>query len=263
MASVKSDLSPVNFYKYIFRGHTGYLVAPWLPGLAQRPVAIRHSASVPPWTDADIHLHHEAEEYYFLLQGELQILLAGSLLTLKPNEFLVVKPGISHAVIGGKGPIEHFIIRAPAVDDRQIVGNIPAQLPEKDDEPERDWRYPWGCRVSLTEANYQNCWLFGLGQACYPSEKICLAYLNSPTVEAADANGNNHPHHLHLHQASWEYYTVLQGTKILQIEDDLIEIHAGETLEVPPQVRHMRQTIIAPFKGFTFRTPCLNDKVLC
>lgn len=248
-----------SYTKYTFRDHSGYIVAPWIDGVTHELVSIRHSAFVPPWIDRDIHLHSDSEEYFFLFQGELQLLVAGSLFTLKPREVLMVKPQVPHAVVGGSGPIEHFVVRMPAPDDRQTVGRISPELSPVADQAPRKLQSEWGCRVPLTEARYQNCWLFGFGQARFHSDHMCLAYINFPQAETVDAD--NHPHRLHLHQESWEYYTVLRGTKVLRVEEELVEINEGEILEVPPQVKHVLHVTHTPFEGFTFRVPRLNDKV--
>jgi mannose-6-phosphate isomerase-like protein (cupin superfamily) len=88
---------------------------------------------------------------------------------------------------------------------------------------------------------------------------MCLAYLNFPTEESVAAD--RHPHRLHLHRRSREYYTVLKGKRVLQVEDELVEIKAGEILEVAPGAMHVLHSTDTPFKGITFRAPRLNDKV--
>lgn len=252
-------LNQPSYSKYTFRECSGYIVAPWVSGVTHELVTIRHSASVPPWIDHDIHLHSDSEEYYFLFQGELQLLVDGSEFTLKPYEVLMVKPRVPHAVVGGNGPIEHFVVRMPAPDDRQTVGRVSPELSPVTDEAQRELQSDWGCRVPLTEERYQNCWLFGVGQARYHSDYMCLAYLSFPRAESVRADG--HSHRLHLHQESWEYYTVLRGTRILQVEGELVEINEGEILEVPPRVKHVLHATHTPFEGFTFRVPRLDDKV--
>lgn len=250
-----------SYSRYTFRGHTGYIVAPWISDATQA-ATIRHSAFVQPWTDRDIHLHTDSEEYYFVFHGQLQLLIQDSIFTIRPYEVLMVKPQVPHAVVGGKGPIEHFVIRLPALDDRQSVGKVPPGLDLATDETQRELQPAWGSRAPLTQARYQNCWLFGGGRARLPSDYMCLAYLSYPTDASADANyWGAHPHRLHLHQKSWEYYTALKGQKVLQIEDQTVEINAGETLEIPPGVRHVAQALHTPYEGFTFRTPRLDDKV--
>ena len=245
--------------RYTFRDHTGYIIAPWISGVGNDVVTIRHSAGVPPWRDRDIHLHTDSEEYYFLVQGELQVLVPRGMLTLKPCEVLMIKPTVPHAVVGGTGPIEHFVLRVPAAEDRQVVGRIPAGYAAIAEEGERELQAEWGCRVSLGEARRQNCWLFGVGQAHFRSDVMCLAYLDFPSAESLGAD--NHRHRLHLHWESWEFYVVLQGTRVLRIEQELAEVSAGEVLAVPPRVRHVLHGTETPFVGFTFRTPLLNDKV--
>ena len=246
--------------RYTFRDRTGYVVAPWLDGATNHWVYIRHSASVPPWVDQDVHLHTEAEEYFFVLQGELRLLVDGCVFTLRPYEALLVRPKVPHAVVGGSGPIEHFVLRVPASDDRQSLGAPPAELPPMFEEETRALELDWGCRVPLNEPRYQNTWLFGFGQACFRSEHICMAYVDLPTQESIDAD--RHPHRLHLHQESWEYYIAIRGTRVLQIEDRILDVNEGELLEVPPRTRHVLHATRPPFEGIEFRVPQQDDKVV-
>jgi mannose-6-phosphate isomerase-like protein (cupin superfamily) len=259
---MKPASDQATYSKYTFRGQTGYVVAPWIPDVSHEWVAIRHSASVLPWVDGDVHLHTDAEEYFFAFQGELRLLIDEAVFTLRPDEALLVRPHVPHAVVGGRGPIEHFVLRMPAHDDRESVGKVPAEVPLATAEGERGLEQDWGCRVPLTETRYQNCWLFGVGRARFRSEHICLAYLDLPTEESADANWRSHPHQLHAHRESWEFYTVLRGKKTLRIDDALVGIKAGKILEIPPGVEHMAQAVETPYQGFTFRAPRLDDKVV-
>jgi mannose-6-phosphate isomerase-like protein (cupin superfamily) len=183
MPHIKTTPHQTSYSRYTFRDHTGYILTPWIPGVNRDRVAIRHSAAVPPWSDRDIHLHTDSEEYYFVLRGELSLLVDGSIFILRAREALAVRPGVPHAVVGGRGPIEHFVIRAPGSDDRQTVRGVPAELPPVARKGERAVQLDWWCRVPLTEARYQNCWLFGFGEARFQSDHVCLAYLDFPTEE--------------------------------------------------------------------------------
>ena len=246
--------------RYIFRGRTGYVVAPWLDGATNDWVYIRHSASVPHWVDQDVHLHTVAEEYFFVFQGELRLLVDGSVFTVRPYEALLVRPEIPHSMVGCSGPIEHFVLRIPACDDRQSLGAPPAELPAVLGEDTRALELGWGCRVPLAEPRYQNCWLFGFGQARFSSEQICMAYVDLPNQEGIDAD--RHPHRLHPHQESWEYYIALRGTRVLQIEGRIVDVNAGELLEVPPGTKHVLHATRPPFEGIEFRVPQQDDEVV-
>lgn len=251
----------MKFRKYVFSDHTGYIVAPWLPNVLHDAAAIRHSAFVDPWRDEDVHFHENSEEFYFLRHGKLWLLINDFLVDLEPHEFLQVKAKVPHAVVKGEGKIEHLLIRTPAINDRQTVQKVPEKLPQAARAQERELRQAWGCRVSVNVAANQNCWLFGFGQASFPSSQLCLAYIDHPTQNDADAYKHTYRHCLHLHQNSWEYYTVLSGAKTLQVADAYVTVRAGEILEVPPNVKHMFHQLEAPFAGFTFRTPLAEDKV--
>jgi mannose-6-phosphate isomerase-like protein (cupin superfamily) len=256
---VKAMSDQTTYARYTFQDYTGYVVAPWVSGVTHNWAAIRHSALVRPWVDRDVHLHTEAEEYFFVFQGELRLWVDGSVFTLGPHETLLVRPHVPHSIVGRRGPIEHFVLRMPAYDDRQSLGEVSAEVPPATAEEERALERDWGCRVPLMETCYQNCWLFGVGRARFHSEHMCLAYLSFPTAESVDADG--HPHRLHLHQESWEYYTVMCGARILQIEEEMVEVKAGEILEVPPRTRHVLHGTRTPCEGFTFRVPRLDDKI--
>lgn len=245
------------YSKFYFQDSTGYILKH-----PQGLIAIGHTASVSPWSDPNIHLHTGSEEYYFLLKGKLELLIRDFQLTLYPNEILMVSPSVPHAIIGGSGTIEHFGIRAPALDDKQVVGEIKKDLPclyENDRLISGDW----GHRIPLEMPQHKNCWLIGAGSAFYQSQHLILAYLDFPTEAEANA-GIGTRHQLHLHQKSWEYYVVLKGEKdLLIIEDTVITVHAGEILEVPPNVNHTLYSRRAPYLGFTMRVPVeLNDKVI-
>jgi len=251
------------FTRYTFHGHSGYILDPHDAQAGHNLVGIGHTAHGVPWTDPGVHLHRESEECYLLLQGELRFLVAGSLLTLRSREMLLVKPGIPHAIVGGEGPIEHFGIRTPALDDKETVGEIPRELPPLSEERERELRREWGYRIPLETARNQNCWLIGAGTARFQSPHMIFAFLAFPTEEAANA-GIGTRHRLHIHQRSWEYYAAFEGTKTLQIEDKLVTIGPGEILEVPPEVAHTLHSRQAPYEGFTLRVPVeLHDKIEC
>lgn len=249
--------TPSSYSKFDFQQSTGCILEH-----PQRLIAVRHTASLPPWSDSHTHQHNLSEEYYFLRAGELDILIGDFQLTLHPNEILMLKPAIPHAVLGGAGRIEHFEIRTPASDDERIVGQIVKEAPCLY-ENERSISGDWGHRIPLDLPAHQNCWLIGAGSALYKSQHLIMAYLDFPTEAEANA-GMGTRHQLHLHQKSWEYYVVLQGDKdILLIEDTHVSIHPGEILEVPPNVKHTLYSRGAPFQGFTMRVPVeLDDKVI-
>jgi mannose-6-phosphate isomerase-like protein (cupin superfamily) len=253
-----------NYTRYTFRGRTGYVIDSSDPGVTQKLVAVGHTDSVAPWSDPGIHLHRNAEEYYFLFQGELRILVVEKLVSLRPKEILMVKPQVPHAIVGGEGLIEHIGIRAPAKRDKQLLGNIPNELPPTVNERERELRCDWGYRIPLEASKNQNCWLLGTGIARFRTSHLILAFLNFPTTEAANA-GIGTRHRLHRHQTSWEYYAALKGAKTLQIEDELVKIEAGEILGIPPMICHTLHSRQAPYEGFTFRVPIpdQHDKVEC
>lgn len=249
------------YTKYLFHGRSGGIVDQRVEPVPHNFLVLGHTASIPPWSDPNLHIHQHSEEFYLLLHGELEFYIAGARLTLQPHELLFVLPGVPHAVIGGRGRIEHFGFRAPSGNDKQVVSEIPVWIPSVD-ESDRELRREWGCRIALSSPENQNCWLVGWGAVKQQSKHLILAYLNFPTQEQANA-GIGTRLRMHYHREAWEYYVALQGRKVLQIEDALVNVDAGEILGVPPRVRHNVHRRDAPYEGFTIRVPITgeNDKV--
>src|SRR5262245_885001 len=133
----------VKVTRHTFKERSGYIISP--QDTAQELVAIGHTALLDPWVDSYVHEHTASEEYYFLRQGALNFIVADMTLTLRPKEILMIKPNIPHAIIGGTGLIEHFGIRAPALNDKRVLGEIPQT--QSSPEPEaRELRGEWGYR---------------------------------------------------------------------------------------------------------------------
>ena len=246
--------------RYLFKGQTGYIISPETSSSENNLIALRHTGSVTPWSDLNVHKHRKSEEFYILIEGQLKIQVRDFLISLQSNEILMIKPKIPHAIVGGTGDIEHFGIRTPAIEDKLVEGEI-NQNARMMYEEKRLVSDDWGHRMPLNIPEHQNCWLIGAGIAKFKSEHMIMAYLDFPTDEAANA-GVGTRHRMHLHERSWEYYLALQGCKTLQVEDRLVTIEAGEILKVPPQVRHTLHSRQAPYQGFTIRVPVeLNDKI--
>jgi mannose-6-phosphate isomerase-like protein (cupin superfamily) len=244
--------------RFRFQARSGYIVGP--ENTTHALLALGHSLMARPWSDPGLHLHSAAEEFYFVRNGEVWLSVGGERVSVRANEILMVRPSVPHAVLGGLAPIEHFGFRAPSTADKQPVA---AEAPGSavGEEGVRDLRRAWGCRVALHAAEHQNCWVFGQGAAQFEAQHLALAYLNFATREAANA-GLGTRHRLHYHERAWEYYAVLQGRKTLRVEDELVDIEAGEIVEVPPGVKHALYGRQAPFEGFTIRVPVeLHDKV--
>ena len=68
--------------RYAFGGVSGYLVHPD-GSSADAPIALGHTALVPPWQDTDVHLHRMATEIFILLWGRLLLLVEERVLTLR------------------------------------------------------------------------------------------------------------------------------------------------------------------------------------
>ncbi|GEM_PF-5441024 len=75
------------------------------------------------WQYEKLHFHNQREEYYFLLNGELDFEMDDSIVALSAGQVLGVRPGAIHKVIGGKGSVDVLFVRVPGGrGDKVIVG---------------------------------------------------------------------------------------------------------------------------------------------
>lgn len=246
---------------YTFTGKTGTLLGGWLGWSPHGLMVLYHSAKQSAWSDPAIHMHSMSEEYYLVRQGCLHILVDELLLDLRPDELLFVKAGTPHAIIGGKGSIEHFGLRAPDRRDKVVVRPLPADTPPMQDG-DREMIDKWGARIPLYQQKNQNCWLLGSGTALHVSNHLSLAYmLYDNDAPANDGIGTRF--RTHLHQFSWEYYIVLQGSEVLEIDGKLVDNPSGSIISVAPGTPHNLHSRQTPFSGLTLRVPVLekSDKI--
>lgn len=244
-----------------FQSVSGYIVDGRQRDAGQNSIMIGHTADVTPWSDGDTHLHTNSDEFYILLKGTLRFIVGKHTLTLRQQELLCVRAGVPHAVLDGSGVIEHFGLRAPALNDKEVVTTVSEHdLGLHPEEDVRELHKEWGSRVSLESIRNQNCWLLGTGSAHVRTEQLCFAYMNYTTDRKANV-GIGSRHRLHHHRDSWEYYVVLEGQLILRVDKELVEVRPGEMLAVPPGVNHVLCRRETPFQSFTIRAPLLDDKV--
>ena len=184
-----------------------------------------------PWKDPKFHYHTKSIEIYLVLHGELWIIIDEIAVKLKEKSLLLVQPGVYHSVIGGKGLIQHLGMKIPPQEDKKIVKDF------KDDYEEMVKKITTsgfnqslyqqldpnhGFIADLKEDSNINCWLIGLWNVKYETEKFCFAYLNFNTIEEEKAD--NHPNHLHYHSESTEWYFTFKNSQSILVNDTIVII---------------------------------------
>ena len=222
-----------------------------------------------PWKDPKMHYHTQSIEIYLVLHGELWIIVDKIAVKLKEKSILLVHPGIFHAVIGGKGLIQHYGMKIPSKGDEKvikennddyekIIGFITKsgfnQSPYRQLDPSK------GFIADLEEEGNINRWLIGLWDVKYETEKFCFAYINFKTIEEEKAN--NHPDHLHYHSKSTEWYFTFKKSQEILVNDKIVKVPEDYLLKIPKGVPHKQSSMSFPFEGATIRTPILDDKVI-
>lgn len=217
-----------------------------------------------PWHDGKIHFHTSAQEIYFIVKGEIWLIIDNKPLILHERNILLVQPNIPHAVVGGKGTIQHYMMKIPHSNDEKIVLN---EAPSKEDflseyKRNNEEINQNGCFLAdLSMVENQNCWLIGYGSAKYHSEHFVLAYIYYK--DEIQFSKEIHPNQLHYHKESEEWYFVLNGSQKLQIGNEEITIKKNHLLKIPENIPHKLISYDYPYEGMTIRTPNkIGDKVI-
>ena len=174
--------------------------------------------------------------------------VAGRFISLRPRELLAIPAQVPHAVIGGRGRIEHFGIRTPYVDDKVTIAALPATRPPELDETQRTVMGDWGQRLALRSPEFQNCWLDGGDRARYASAYFSMMYLNfgvqgQDILFPGEQAGNSENSQIST------LYVVLRGSLTLKNRDQTLLIEAGQILHVIPGTVCTVAPSATPFEG--------------
>ncbi len=95
------------------------LASPHNSGLTRHSFAeIRH----PPGTASQEHIHTEAEEVYYVLDGQGGLLVNGETRAIGPGDVVVIVPGQRHKVWQeGEGDLVLLVTCVPAYSEEEVV----------------------------------------------------------------------------------------------------------------------------------------------
>ena len=101
-------------YSTLLAGHT----PPNDLGFGSDRLQIWYNCTITPWTDPLPHAHHDSDECFIILRGQLVVEVEGQRHTIGPREFCCFPTGVYHAVVEVHPPVETLMIRAPSVNDK-------------------------------------------------------------------------------------------------------------------------------------------------
>ncbi|MCG3220700.1 MAG: hypothetical protein H7641_04905 [Candidatus Heimdallarchaeota archaeon] len=214
-----------------------------------------------PWQDPNFHSHTISLEIYLLIEGELWHIVNDIPIIMKGRSLLLVQPGVSHSIIGGKGKIQHFGMKIPHQSDEKIIDEKPRDLNKltegmKSRVISNVLESSIGFYIDLNEEENQNMWQLGIGHSLYYTEEFCLAYVNFLTEEKRKTV--DHKETYHYHKQSTEWYLTLVGQQIFLIADEIITAEAGTLLRIHKGVPHKVVSRDYPFEGVTIKTPVVK-----
>jgi mannose-6-phosphate isomerase-like protein (cupin superfamily) len=221
---------------------------------------------VDPWQDPNFHHHTVSLELYLLVKGEMWHIVNNIPIRMKGCSLLVVMPGVSHSVIGGRGKISHYGMKIPHSSDKKIIDESPKNLDilmkkVSSIKETINLNPSLGFYIDFNKKENQNRWILGYGEAMFETYVLSLAYMNFQTE--ADFKSDNHLNELHVHTKSTEWYLTIEGIQKLTVDHQEVSVKEGNLLRVNKNISHKLLYYSYPFKGVTIRTPNVsNDKVV-
>ncbi|MFX1255748.1 MAG: cupin domain-containing protein [Promethearchaeota archaeon] len=254
-------------YLYDLSEKDGWLLSRHHTGDHYSPVLqIRRSNFVEPWRDASSHFHTSAHEIFLVLKGELWLIVEDLPIRLQEESLLVVQPGVPHVAVGGRGPIQHYVMQIS--DDHDEKKTIEEFSPEKLKKLESSFQKGnpeldplKGFFADLTEKENHNCWLIGyvLGNK-YLTKDYCFAYMIYNDENAVKKT--DHRDIRHYHSQATEWYWTFEGEQELEVAGENIRIPKDHLLRIGKKVPHNINWRTYPFRGLTMRTSIsLDEKV--
>jgi quercetin dioxygenase-like cupin family protein len=90
------------------------------------------TVEAPPGSMPPLHVHHHADEGFYVLEGELTLYAPGEEVTLRPGEYLLAPRGIPHSYRVGEQPARWLVTSIPSGFERFVAAV--SELAEPDPE---------------------------------------------------------------------------------------------------------------------------------
>ena len=76
---------------------------------------------MPPYTEEALHVHQQAQQFFFILKGEAVFEVDGTINTIKAEEGIHILAGESHRIINQSSDALHFILcsHPTTINDRR------------------------------------------------------------------------------------------------------------------------------------------------
>lgn len=87
---------------------------------------------VPPGDMPPLHVHHESDEGFYVMEGELTLYTPGAERTLRAGEFLLAPRGIPHTYRVGDEPVRMLVVSQPAGFERFVADVAKLEAPAPD-----------------------------------------------------------------------------------------------------------------------------------
>lgn len=175
----------------------------------------------------DYHAHAQAEQYYYILSGDADVLIEKERFPVSEGSVAYFPPGVSHQLVGSDKPdwLQYLIITCPVTDGNER-GSQPRVFNWRDTSPDMG-THGKAVTWQLLER---------LDKEEPITDQPCLLgfwYL------ARQAVGKGHASDFHQHDDREQVYYILEGEGTVVTGFDAHHVCEGDTVYLPRSVPHV------------------------
>ena len=213
----------------------GETIRPGLEIKAGRPELVMTETRFEPDTiGTEAHVHHHHADAFYVLEGELLVLLGDDELTLRPGDFVLVPPDVVHGFRTGPSPARYLNIHAPGLGfDAYLRGELGDDF-DQHDPPAGGGRPPSEATVLGAGEGRR----LELGDSTAVIKAGAGDALGSFALMEDDLAPGFPGPVLHQHERMTDSFYVLEGELTIQLGETPTGVPAGGYALVPPHNAH-------------------------
>jgi quercetin dioxygenase-like cupin family protein len=180
------------------------------------------------------HVHHHHADAFYVLEGELLVILGDDELTLGAGDFVLVPPDVVHGFRTGRAPSRYLNIHAPGLGfDAYLRGDLGADFDQH--EPPADGGQPASEAILLRAGEGRR---LTLGESTATIKAGAGDGIGSFALMEQDLAPGFPGPVFHLHERMTDSFYTLEGQLVLQLAETRTTASAGSYALVPPGNAH-------------------------
>ena len=178
--------------------------------------------------NTDYHAHENAEQYYYILAGEMEVRIGDERVPVGPGTATYFPPGVKHQLLGEDSSdwMQYLIITCAVDDDTHVDRSAPRVVNWSDASPtlgNHGKAVTWQLLERLNEQEPAT------DQPCL----LSFHYLARQSLGCGQASD------MHQHDDKEQIYYVTEGKGVVVTEYEAHRVREGDAVYLPRSVPHM------------------------